>query len=96
MLAEIPVDELASAIQDTMNAGLKAINLIMPKFSISTGIEDLAGHLKGMGLSKLFTRGECDFGDMFEMVGAHPGSYDWSIRSMNACLRQHIHSMIHN
>ena len=72
MLAETPVDVLASAIQDTLKAWGTLVTLEIPKFSISSGSEDFVELLKEMGLSKLFIKGECDFGDMFKEVSADP------------------------
>ncbi|XP_003737604.1 serpin B9 [Galendromus occidentalis] len=72
VIAGMSISELASTIESVEQQPGTIVALTMPKFKIAYDFEDLPKNLKGLGVNKMFIRGECDLGNLFSKVKDEP------------------------
>lgn len=67
MIAKSNAEELGETVDD-VRPGEHIVTLMMPKFKIEYNFKGLPEHLKGLGVSKLFAPGQCDFGNLLSKL----------------------------
>ncbi|OQR66414.1 putative serpin-Z12-like [Tropilaelaps mercedesae] len=68
VLSNIHIMDVAQAVEKLNNAKGPKVVLTMPKFKIDYKYGNIVEHMKAIGVNKIFSPGDGDFGDLFEKM----------------------------